>query len=716
MSLCLDALSVAIKSRTNAKKKDGVPALSRRIDTIITRERSNKNPYGATWLLLGQALCPKSIRGTVPARTGVVLTGLIKKFLAIGIDATGNEFDAQRVRTLNAGALMITAVALVSLPLTLLTGKGQAIPGTLLVLILMSLAIWLQARGRAYAAALSMTSICLLAVGAQSLYLGQDFGVHFWLLALVLFPFLFFPRRSKYTPTILGILVTLSFAGFAVREQDSLGINNDSLLTQILSAFVVLGLSITMRRLLLRAEQAHYGYQKRVERQADQLRERQAQLEAALADGNDARRVLDIRVAERTLDLQTAHDQLSLELRDRNRREEERKLLEAELQHAQRLESLGQLAGGVAHDFNNLLTVIGGNVEMVLDEPGSITATQLAFLSEVQAATERAASVTGQLLAYSRKQEVELQTIEAHSVVKGVRRMIERAAGEEIRVEIESPDSIGKIRAGHGQIEQVLMNLALNACDSMPSGGTLRIEMTAVETLPSSITRSSASQKAHVVLRVSDTGDGMNEATRRRAFEPFFTTKGPGKGTGLGLSVVDSIVSQLHGFFDLQSAVGKGSCFSIYLPIVADTAATIPDMGDAKLKQSGQGKTILVVEDDPAVRRVTSGLLKNKGYDVLVADGGAQALEIAQNHSGSFDLFLTDVVMPGLQGPELVSSLLELYPDTAVLFVSGYTDPERLVDLKLNDRRTFLQKPFTYEALEHELLTLFKPPSPPSPR
>ena len=647
---------------------------------------------------------------------GGVLRGLIKKFLEIGIDATGNEFDAQRARTLNAGALMITIVALISIPLNLLSGKGQAIPGTLLVLTLISFTIWLQARGRAYAAAMSITGICLLGVSAQSFYLGQDFGVHFWLLALVLFPFLFFPRRSKYTPTILGILITLSFAGFAVREQSSLGINNDSLLTQILSAGVVLGLSITMRRLLLRAEQAHDGYQKRVERQANQLRDRQAQLEVALADGNDARRVLDIRVAERTADLQTAHDQLSLELRERNRREEERKLLEAELQHAQKLKSLGQLAGGVAHDFNNLLTVIGGNVEMVLDEPGSITATQLAFLSEVQAATERAASVTGQLLAYSRKQEVVLQTIEAHSVVEGVRRMIERAAGEQIRVEIESPDSIGAVRAGHGQIEQVLMNLALNACDSMPNGGTLRIEMTAVETLPTSITRSSASQKPHVVLRVSDTGDGMDEATRLRVFEPFFTTKGPGKGTGLGLSVVDSIVSQLHGFLDLQSALGSGSCFSIYLPIVAKAAATIPDIGDAKLKQSGQGKTILIIEDDPAVRRVTSGLLKNKGYNVLVADGGAQALEIAQNHSGSFDLFLTDVVMPGLQGPELVSSLLELYPDTAVLFVSGYIDPDRFVDLNLNDRRSFLQKPFSNEALEHELLALFKPPSPPGPR
>jgi signal transduction histidine kinase len=644
------------------------------------------------------------------------LTGLIKKSLEIGIYATGNEFDAQRVRSLNAGVMMITAVALISLPVSLLSGSGQTMPGTLLVLALISLVIWLQARGRAYEAALSITGICLMAVSAQSFYLGQDFGVHFWLLALVLFPFLFFPRRSKHTPTILGVLITVSFAAFAVREQNSLGINDGSLLTQILSAAVVLGLSITMRRLLLRAEQAHHGYKQRVERQADQLRERQGQLEVALADAYDARRVLDLRVAERTLDLQTAHDRLSLELRERNRIEDERKLLESELQHAQRLESVGQLAGGVAHDFNNLLTVIGGNVELVLDEPGSITATQLAFLSEVQAATERAASVTGQLLAYSRKQAVVLETIEAHVVVEGVRGMIERAAGEQIIVEIESPDSIGNVRAGHGQIEQVLMNLALNACDAMPSGGTLRIEMTALETLPSSITQSSASQKPHVVLRVSDTGDGMDEATRCRVFEPFFTTKGPGKGTGLGLSVVDSIVTQHHGFLDLQSTLGQGSCFSIYLPIVEAAPSATQDVGGAAVTQSGRGETVLVIEDDPAVRRVTSGLLRNKGYNVLVADGGAQALEIAQNHSGGFDLFLTDVVMPGLQGPELISSLLELYPDTAVLFVSGYTDPERFVDLNLNDRRTFLQKPFSSEALERELRTLLKPPSPPSAR
>ncbi|MDG2278022.1 MAG: ATP-binding protein [Pseudomonadales bacterium] len=441
------------------------------------------------------------------------------------------------------------------------------------------------------------------------------------------------------------------------------------------------------------------------------LQERQEQLEVALRDADDARRALDLRVAERTLDFQTAHDRLSFELRERNRIEDERKLLESELQHAQRLESVGQLAGGVAHDFNNLLTVIAGNVALVLDEPSSITATQLEFLSEVQAATERAASVTGQLLAYSRKQALVLETIEAHSVVEGMRGMIERAAGEQTTVEIESPGSIGTVRAGQGQIEQVLMNLALNAYDAMPNGGTLRIEMIAVETLPSFITQSPASQKPHVVLRVSDTGEGMDEAKRCRVLEPFFSTKEPGKGTGLGLAVVDSIVTQHHGFLNVQSALGQGSCFSVYLPIVEAVPSTTQDLGATAVTSSGRGQTVLLIEDDAAVRRVTSGLLKNKGYNVLVADGGPQALDIAQNHSGSFDLFLTDVVMPELQGPELVSSLLELYPDAAVLFVSGYTDPERFADLALNDRRSFLQKPFSSETLEYALRTLLKPPS-----
>jgi CheY-like chemotaxis protein len=192
---------------------------------------------------------------------------------------------------------------------------------------------------------------------------------------------------------------------------------------------------------------------------------------------------------------------------------------------------------------------------------------------------------------------------------------------------------------------------------------------------------------------------------------PFFPTKAPGKGTGLGLSVVHGIVTQHHGFLEVESSLGKGTCFSIYLPVVEADGSRTQNGGASSAEESGCGQTILVVEDDPGVRGVTSRLLKNQGYIVLIAESGEQALEIAENHSGSVDLLLTDVVMPGLQGPELASSLFRLHPGATVLFVSGYTDPERFVDLNLNERRAFLQKPFTRETLEREVSALLKRPS-----
>ena len=643
--------------------------------------------------------------------TETQLIRLIKKFVETGVDRTEGEFDAQRVRTLNVALLMMLAVALVSLPAMVLVGREETVPGTTVFLALTSFTTWLQFRGRADLAALSMIVTGLLIVGAQSYFLGRDYGVHFWLLPLILFPVLFFSRGSRYIPPLLGTLIAAAFIWFAAREQTLLGHTDDSVTTQALAVLLVLGLSITMRRLLLRAETGHEDYRLRVESQANQLRKHQTQLEAALADAEGIRRVLDLRVGERTLELQTAHDQLSQELVERTLIEEQRQVLEAELQHAQRLESIGQLAGGVAHDFNNLLTVIAGNVEIVLESPDSMSETQLLCLDDVRAATDRAASVAGQLLAYSRKQAVVLETLDPHRAVEGVRRMIERAAGELIHVEFETLGSVGTVRVGRGQIEQVLMNLALNACDAMPQGGTLRIELTELPTLPSSISKSDASAKPHVLLRVSDTGSGMDETTRSHVFEPFFTTKDQGKGTGLGLSVVHGIVTQHKGFLDVESSLGTGSRFSVYLPVVTGTPATSPGVEATSATKSGQGKTILIIEDEPAVRRVTSGLLKGKGYTVLIAESGDDALEIAANYSGDVDLILTDVVMPGLQGPELVASLLELYPRAAVLFVSGYMDPDRFGDLNLNERRSFLQKPFSTESLEHEVSEILNRPT-----
>ena len=631
---------------------------------------------------------------------------LIERALENGIDETIGEFDAQRMRTLNTGVLMITVVALVSMPVMTLVGRSETVPGTLLFLVLMGFVAWLQSRRHPLAAALILTGVGLTVVGAQSYLLPRDFGVHFWFLALILFPLLFFPKSSKRTPLLLGLLITLSFAGFAILEQAVTGYTDESLFTQILAAGVILGLSVTMRRQMVRAERGYDNHNARLEQQTDELRRHQEQLEQALSAADEARRILDRRVSERTADLQAAHDRLSLELRERSRVEGERRNLEAELHHAQRMESIGQLAGGIAHDFNNLLTVIGGNIDMALESKGTMTALQRSWLGEAQAATERAGTVTGQLLAYSRKQAVVLEDIEPGRVINGMRRMIERAAGEPIRVEMTISDSIGLVRLGKGQLEQVLMNLALNACDAMPHGGVLEIEASEIAAAPASAVSSEEPDRSHLVVRVRDNGTGMDEATRKRVFDPFFTTKASGKGTGLGLSVTHGIVTGHEGHLEVESSPGQGSTFSLYLPIAPATRAAETSGSRTPQRAAGKGETVLVVEDEPSVRRFTTSLLERIGYHVISCESGEQALELSKDYSGPIDLLLTDVVMPGLQGPELAKDLLESRPETCVLFVSGYAEPERLLELSLTETRAFMPKPFSIDALAQQVRSL----------
>jgi len=634
------------------------------------------------------------------------LKRLIEKALENGIDETIGEIDVQRMRTLNTGVLMITVVALVSMPAMTLVGRSETVSGTLLFLVLMGLVAWLQSRRRPVGAALVLTAVGLAVVGLQSYALRRDFGVHFWFLALILFPLLFFPKSSKRTPLLLGFLITLSFAGFAVLEQASTGYTNESLFTQILAAAVILGLSVTMRRQMVRAERGYDNHHARLEQQTDELRRHQEQLEQALSAADEARRILDRRVSERTADLQAAHDRLSLELRERSRVEGERRNLEAELHHAQRMESIGQLAGGIAHDFNNLLTVIGGNIDMALESKGTMTALQRSWLGEAQAATERAGTVTGQLLAYSRKQAVVLEDIEPGRVINGMRRMIERAAGEPIRVEMTISDSIGLVRLGKGQLEQVLMNLTLNACDAMPHGGVLEIEASEIAAAPASAVSSEEPDRSHLVVRVRDNGTGMDEATRKRVFDPFFTTKASGKGTGLGLSVTHGIVTGHEGHLEVESSPGQGSTFSLYLPIAPATRAAETSGSRTPQRAAGKGETVLVVEDEPSVRRFTTSLLERIGYHVISCESGEQALELSKDYSGPIDLLLTDVVMPGLQGPELAKDLLESRPETCVLFVSGYAEPERLLELSLTETRAFMPKPFSIDALAQQVRSL----------
>lgn len=621
---------------------------------------------------------------------------LLQRALSNGIDESVGEFDGERMRTLNAGVLMISIVALISVPVMALVGRGETIPGTLLFLLCMVAVALTQSRRRPFVAALTATLFGLVVLGLQSYSLDRDFGVHFWLLALILFPLLFFPKETGWVPIVLGALITLAFSVFAIREQGFAGGTDGSVATQILTAVVIFGLSVTMRRQTVRAEEAYEVNHDRLKRQAANLLEHQNQLEEALAAADEARRILDLRVEERTADLQLAHDRLSRELLERGRMESERRALEAKLHHAQRMESIGQLAGGVAHDFNNLLTVIRGNLDLAIEAKRANPETRREWLEDARSATERASSVTGQLLAYSRKQAVVLETFDPGRVVLAAEPMIRRAAGERVRLELDVAESLGLIRLGKGQLEQILMNLALNACDAMPDGGELKIELSEV------VSAAAEADGPHIALRVHDTGTGIDPAVVDRVFEPFFTTKESGKGTGLGLAVLHGIVTGHEGVVTVDSTPGKGSVFSVYLPVVANENVEIaPVKGDMN-RSMGRGEKILVVEDEPSVRRFTSSLLERLGYDVVACATGKDALDVVRAGLGPLHLLVTDVVMPGLQGPELASALLEIRPETPVLFVSGYTAPNRLRNLQLSGTRSFLQKPFsTVELAKH---------------
>jgi PAS domain S-box-containing protein len=371
----------------------------------------------------------------------------------------------------------------------------------------------------------------------------------------------------------------------------------------------------------------------------------------------------------------------------------ERVRLEEQLRQSQKMEAVGQLAGGVAHDFNNLLTVINGYSEMLQAglDPGD---PNHGLLADVRDAGERAAALTRQLLAFSRRQVLEPRVVELGQVVRGLEKMLRRLIGEDISLATSLPTVLPKVCVDPGQLEQVVMNLAVNARDAMPDGGRLSIELRAVA-LDDSIRERIPDGRAgrFLQLAVTDTGCGMDSDTLTRIFEPFFTTKEQGKGTGLGLSTVFGIVQQSHGFMEVASRVGEGTTFRIYLPV-----AELPDPDSAEDRPVGPvgGKErILLVEDDPMVREVTRRILIGVGYEVIPAAGPEAALELAASGVAEFDLLLTDVVMPGINGPELSKRLRELRPGTPVLFMSGYTDDAlSRINLAVSDI-SLLQKPFS---------------------
>jgi len=380
--------------------------------------------------------------------------------------------------------------------------------------------------------------------------------------------------------------------------------------------------------------------------------------------------------------------------------EQEREQLEEQLRQSSRMEAIGQLAGGVAHDFNNLLTAILGNCELLdLDiEQGSPLR---GGLKEISKAGQRAVSLTRQLLAFSRRQVLQPVVLDLNAVIPDVDKMLRRLLGEDIDLSTTLAPELGRVRADPGQLEQVLMNLAVNARDAMPGGGRLTIETQNVK-LDEEYAASHIDVQPgpHVLLVVSDTGDGMDAQTRARAFEPFFTTKDKGKGTGLGLATVYGIVKQSGGNIWIYSEPGQGTTFKIYLPRIDEPAETIERSAPAARAEAPRGsETVLVVEDDAAVRSLTARILERGGYEVLTAQDGAEALYLSDAEQGPIQLLLTDVVMPGQSGRQVAASLLEQRPEMKVLFMSGYTDNAIVHHGVLEEGTAFIQKPFTPEEL-----------------
>ena len=371
------------------------------------------------------------------------------------------------------------------------------------------------------------------------------------------------------------------------------------------------------------------------------------------------------------------------------------KRLEEQMLQSQKLESLGRLAGGIAHDFNNLLMVILGYSDLLLAD-ASLSKATLAGLGEIRNAGERGAELTQQLLAFSRKQIGQPRLLNVNALIRESLGMLQRVIGEDIELAVRLDNSAWTIRADRGQMHQVLMNLVINGREAMPGGGVLTIETgNAIE-----------ADGEFLRLCVRDTGVGMDDRTRRHVFEPFFTTKRLSKGTGLGLSTVFGVVTQAGGHLTVSSEPGQGSAFNLYLP--RHEAKPGPELVQQAVVHSACASgTVLLVEDQPDVRRLADIILTNMGFQVLQAEDALQALSLAQSHSGPIGMMLTDVIMPGMNGRELADKLTILRPETKVLFMSGYTNDSILRHGVLDSAVELLQKPFTRVSLLRRVRSMF---------
>lgn len=376
--------------------------------------------------------------------------------------------------------------------------------------------------------------------------------------------------------------------------------------------------------------------------------------------------------------------------------------LEAQLRQAQKMDAIGQLAGGIAHDFNNLLTVITGHCEILLDGGLEDARPPAERLAKVKAAADRAVALTRQLLAFSRAQVLTPRVLELDEVVGAAEELLRPLLGEQVELRTALGAAAGRVSADPVQIEQVIMNLAINARDAMPGGGVITLETANVE-IDESYRRSRpvARPGSYVMLAVSDTGTGMDAETQARIFEPFFTTKAQGRGTGLGLATVYGIVKQSNGFIWVYSELGRGTTFKVYLPRITAAARALSAGGETAAAASG--RTVLVVEDNPAVRGLTRELLGRQGYRVVEAGSAAAAVAVREER---VDVLLTDLVLPGTTGAELAARLRRAHPQLRVLFTSGYSRAAIEAQGLLPAGAPFLAKPFTAEALAAELRAL----------
>jgi signal transduction histidine kinase len=386
---------------------------------------------------------------------------------------------------------------------------------------------------------------------------------------------------------------------------------------------------------------------------------------------------------------------------ERRRAEDALREREEQLRQAQKMEAIGQLAGGVAHDFNNLLTVINVHTDLMLLQLQDDDVLK-GDIVEIARAAARAAALTRQLLTFSRKQVVQPQVLDLARVVTGVEPMLRRLIGEDVEFQTHV-HRVDPVLADEGELEQVLINLVVNARDAMPQGGRLRVELRNVvvdEQL--SARHPTVRVGEYVQLTVSDSGMGMTTETMARAFEPFYTTKEPGRGTGLGLSTVYGIVKQSNGVITVDSTPGQGSTFNVYLPVARLTAEPAAAALERRSSAS-KGETLLLVEDEDSVRRLARRVLESQGYTVLEAINGEDALRLASDYAGVIDLLLSDVVMPELGGRLLAERLTASRPEMEVMFMSGYTDDDILRRGLLDRGQRLLQKPFTATALAHEV-------------